>query len=269
MSGVDEFKARAREMRASGDFPRIARETVSDVGSPLVAAAGIRTGAKVLDVAAGSGATSIPAALAGGDVIASDLTPELLEAGRHAAIAAGVAIQWTEADAEALPFADASFDVVLSTFGAMFAPRHQVVADELLRVTRPGGTIGLTTWTVAGFVGQMFMTMAPYMPPLPDGALPPILWGDEDHVRGLFGDRVSALTFEKRVQHVTHVRTADELVDYYRANLGPMIMTFRALEPDPQRTAELDEKLRELAARTRADDGHWPFEYLQVIARRA
>jgi ubiquinone/menaquinone biosynthesis C-methylase UbiE len=268
MSSVDDFKARARATWATGDFPRIARETVSDVGPPLVEAAGIRTGAKVLDVAAGSGATSIPAALAGGDVIASDLTPELLEAGRHAAIAAQVAIQWVEADAEALPFADASFDVVLSTFGAMFAPRHQVVADELVRVTRPGGTIGLTTWTPAGFVGQMFMTMAPYAPPLPEGALPPIFWGDEDHVRGLFGDRVADLTFERRVQHVTHVPTPDALVDYYRANLGPMIMTFRALEDDPARTAELDGELRKLAERTHRD-GRWDFEYLQVIARRA
>jgi SAM-dependent methyltransferase len=269
MSGVDDFKARARTMWATGDFPRVARETISDVGPALVDAVGIRTGAKVLDVAAGSGATSIPAALAGGDVIASDLTPELLEVGRHAAIAAEVAIQWVEADAEALPFADASFDVVLSTFGAMFAPRHQVVADELLRVTRPGGTIGLTTWTPAGFVGQFFMTMAPYAPaPPPDGASPPILWGDEDHVRTLFGEGVSELTFERRIQHVRFA-SPDALVDYYRDNFGPTILTFRALESsdDPTRATELDAELRTLAERTRVDD-HWEFEYLQIIARR-
>lgn len=264
---VDDFKARARAMWATGDFPRIARETISDVGPGLVEAAGIRTGAKVLDVAAGSGATSIPAALAGGDVVASDLTPELLEAGRHAAIAAQVAVQWVEADAEALPFADASFDVVLSTFGAMFAPRHDVVARELLRVTRPGGTIGLTTWTPAGFVGQMFMTLAPYAPPPPEGASP-ILWGDEDHVRTLFGDGVVELAFERRIQHVAHFASPGALVDYYRANFGPMIMTFAALEPDPARAAELDGELRRLARRTMAD-GRWAFEYLQIIARRA
>ncbi|HET6505168.1 MAG TPA: class I SAM-dependent methyltransferase [Baekduia sp.] len=266
--GVEDFKARARTAWAAGDFPRIARETVSDVGPAIVDAVGIRTGAKVLDVAAGSGATSIPAALAGGDVVASDLTPELLEAGRHAAIAAQVAIPWVEADAEALPFADASFDVVLSTFGAMFAPRHRVVADELLRVTRPGGTIALTTWTPAGFVGQMFMTMAPYAPALPDGASPPILWGDEDHVRALLGDGVTELAFERRIQHVTRFASPDELVDYYRAHLGPMIATFHALEPDPSRAAELDAELRKLAERTRVD-GEWTFEYLQIIARRA
>src|SRR3954467_1512237 len=116
---------RTRAVWAAGDFPRVARETIKDVGPALVAAAGVRSGQRVLDVGAGSGATSIPAALAGGDVVASDLTPELLAAGRSAAIAAGVALQWIEADAEALPFEDASFDVVLSSFGAMFAPHHQ------------------------------------------------------------------------------------------------------------------------------------------------
>jgi ubiquinone/menaquinone biosynthesis C-methylase UbiE len=268
MSNVDEFKARARAMWATGDFPRVARETISDVGPALVEAAGIRTGAKVLDVAAGSGATSIPAALAGGDVIASDLTPELLEAGRHAAIAAQVAVQWVEADAEALPFADASFDVVLSSFGAMFAPRHDVVARELLRVTRPGGTIAMANWTPEGWVGEFFMMMAPYMPPPPEGALPPILWGREDHVRELFGDGVVEIGFERRRQAVTHFPSPDALVDYYRDNFGPLIMAFRALEADPAATAELDRRLREFAART-GPESRWQFEYLLVVARRA
>ena len=265
---VEDFKARARSMWATGDFPRIARETVHEVGPGLVEAVGIPTGAKVLDVAAGSGATSIPAALAGGDVVASDLTPELLEAGRHAAIAAGVALQWVEADAEALPFADASFDVVLSTFGAMFAPRHDVVAGELLRVTRPGGRIGMANWTPTGWVGQFFMIMAPHLPPPPEGASgPPVLWGVEDHVRELFGDGVSDLSFERCLQPVRFA-SPDALVDYYRDHFGPTIMAFRRLEPDPATAAELDARLREFAASSQRD-GAWEFEYLRVVARRA
>src|SRR3954471_17131780 len=177
------IKDRARATWAAGDFPRVARDTVPRVGPALVAAARIRTGDRVLDVGAGAGATSIPAAHAGGDVVASDLTPELLRAGRSAAVAAGVAIEWVEADAEALPFEDESFDVVLSSFGAMFAPRHQVVADELVRVTRPGGTIAMTNWTPEGWVGRFFMTMLPFMPTPPAGSQPPVAWGLEDHVR--------------------------------------------------------------------------------------
>jgi ubiquinone/menaquinone biosynthesis C-methylase UbiE len=268
---VDEFKARSRTAWATGDFPRIARETVHEVGPGLVDAIGIPTGAKVLDVAAGSGATSIPAALAGGDVVASDLTPELLEAGRHAAIAAGVAIQWTEADAEALPFADASFDITLSTFGAIFAPRHEVVASELLRVTRPGGKIGMANWTPDSWVGRLFVMMAPYGPPPPaEASGPPGLWGEEERVRQLFGDGVSEIAFERCVQPVRHCASPDALIDYYRETLGPMIMTFRALESDPPRAAELDAKLRDFARETAVGDGSdWDFEYLRVIARRA
>ncbi len=263
-----DVKARARAVWAAGDFPRVARETIPEVGPALVEAAGVRTGAKVLDVAAGSGATSIPAAMAGGDVVASDLTPELLEAGRHAAIAAGVAIQWTEADAEDLPFADASFDVVLSSFGAMFAPRHQVVADELLRVTRPGGTIGMANWTPEGWVGQLFFTLVPFLPAPPTGALPPVAWGVEEHVRTLFGDRVDHLTAERRVQAISRFSSPRETLDYYRTNFGPVIMAFAAVADDPGRTAELELKFLDFATRT-FHDGRYTAEYLQVIARRA
>jgi SAM-dependent methyltransferase len=267
MSEDAEVKARARAMWASGDFPRVARETIPEVGPALVAAAGIRTGMKVLDVGAGSGATSIPAALAGGDVVASDLTPELLEAGRSAAVASGVALRWVEADAEALPFADASFDVVLSSFGAMFAPRHQVVADELLRVTRPGGTIAMANWTPQGWVGQFFLTLLPYMPPPPPGALPPVAWGVEDHVRALFGDGVSELTATPRVQRLDRFAAPEAVVAYYRDNFGPTVMAYAAAAADPERRAALDADLLDFATRTFSEEGY-PMEYLEIVARR-
>ena len=144
----------------------------------------------MLDVAAGTGNASIRAAERGADVTASDLTPELLDAGRKVAEADGLELEWVEADAENLPFEDGSFDVVMSSIGAMFAPHHQAVADELVRVCRPGGTIGLLSWTPEGMIGALFRTMGQFMPPPPPGAQPPPLWGSEEHLRGLFGGAV-------------------------------------------------------------------------------
>jgi ubiquinone/menaquinone biosynthesis C-methylase UbiE len=266
-------KARARAMWAAGDFPRVARETVPQVGPALVAAAGVRTGQRVLDVAAGSGATAIPAALAGGDVVASDLTPELLAAGRSAAIATGVALEWVVADAEALPFADASFDTVLSSFGAMFAWNHQAVADELVRVTRPGGTIAMANWTPEGWVGQFFLTIVPFMPPPPPGALPPILWGVEDHVRTLFGDRVRDLTFTRQVQVMDIFTDPTAAVAYYRDNFGPTIMAYAAVADDPERRAALDAALEDFATRSNSGSpggrARYAMEYVLVVGRRA
>src|SRR3954465_3360345 len=155
------IKDRARATWAAGDFPRVARDTVPRVGPALVAAAGVRTGDRVLDVGAGAGATAIPAALAGGDGGAPAPAPRRLAAGRSAAVAAGVALEWVEADAEALPFADAAFDVVLSSFGAMFAPRHQVTAEELTRVCRPGGTIAMANWRPEGTIADFFQAQMP------------------------------------------------------------------------------------------------------------
>jgi ubiquinone/menaquinone biosynthesis C-methylase UbiE len=268
-----DLKARHRAMWASGDFPRIAAETVGDVGPALVAAAGVHAGQRVLDVAAGSGATSIPAALTGASVVASDLTPELLQAGRTAAAAAGVTLEWVEADAEALPFADASFDVVLSSFGAMFAPRHQVVADELLRVVRPGGTIAMTNWTPQGTIGQFFLMMAPYLPPPPPGFVPPAAWGLPEHVRELFGDRVTDLRFEARVQSVERFAQPRDLVSYYRQNFGPTLVAYANTADDPQRRAALEADFLAHAERTNLGEAggpaRWAFEYLLVLARRA
>ena len=144
----------------------------------------------VLDVASGTGNAALPAAAAGAKVTACDLTPELLDEGRSRAEAAGLTLEWTTADAEQLPFDDASFDVVMSSIGAMFAPQHQAVADELVRVCRPGGTIALLSWTPEGMIGALFRTMGPFAPPPPPGAQPPPLWGSEAHLGELFGERV-------------------------------------------------------------------------------
>ena len=155
-----ELKARHRAMWASGDYPSMVETFLLPLGPRLVDAAGIGRGMRVLDVAAGTGNASLPAAARGADVTASDLTPELLDAGRRRAEAQGLDIEWVEADAERLPFEDESFDVVMSAIGAMFAPHHQATADELVRVCRPGGTIALLSWTPEGMIGDLFRTMA-------------------------------------------------------------------------------------------------------------
>ena len=164
------LKARHRTMWALGDYPAVAVDMIAELGPVLVSATGVRRGDRVLDVAAGSGNAAVPAALTGAEVVASDLTPELFEAGRQLAKEQGAELTWEEGDAEALPYPDSSFDVVLSCVGVMFAPHHQRAADELVRVCRPGGTIGLLSWTPTGFVGELFRTMKPYAPPPPPGA---------------------------------------------------------------------------------------------------
>jgi SAM-dependent methyltransferase len=177
----------------------------------------------VLDVAAGSGNAAIPAAEAGATVVASDLTPELFDAGRRIAAQRGVELEWAEADAEALPFADDGYDVVMSSVGVMFAPHHQAAADELIRVCRPGGTIGLINWTPQGFIGNLFKTMKPYAPPPPPGASPAPLWGDEDHVRELFGDRVDLRTLDREMLEITAFQHPHDYGTHFKERYGPTI----------------------------------------------
>ena len=179
-----EHKAVARAMWALGDYHASPSETVWEVGPVLVEACGISAGQRVLDVAAGTGNVAIRAAEAGAQVVASDLTPENFEAGRREARARGVELEWVEADAEALPFGDGEFDVVTSSFGAIFAPDHQAVADEMLRVCRPGGTIGMVNFTPEGLAASSSSVFAPYAPPPPPGACRRSLWGSEEHVAG-------------------------------------------------------------------------------------
>ncbi len=193
--GIAQLKASHRVVWAAGDYPAVAEAFVRDVARATVAAAAIEPGTQVLDVAAGSGNASIPAAQAGAHVTALDLVPELLDTGRELARRAGVHIDWVEGDAEALPFADASFDTVLSVVGVQFTPRHEATASEIVRVLRPGGRFALACWTPAGFIGQMFATMKPYLPAPPAGASPPPKYGDEEHVRGLFAHADVELAF--------------------------------------------------------------------------
>ena len=267
-----ELKAKHRALWASGDYPAVAAELIPSLGSELVRACGIKAGDRVLDIAAGSGNAAIPAAEAGATVTASDLTPELFEAGRRIAAGRGVELQWAEADAEALPFADDSYDVVMSCVGVMFAPHHQAAADELIRVCRPGGTIGLINWTPQGFIGNLFKTMKPYAPPPPPGASPAPLWGDEDHVRELFGDRVTDLELHRHEVVLDRCATPEEFREYWKRNYGPTIAAYRFNADDADRVAALDseflEFLTEQNTSTESGTTAYPAEYLLVTARK-
>jgi SAM-dependent methyltransferase len=268
-----ELKAKHRAMWAFGDYPSVADEVIPALGPALVAACHVQAGQKVLDVAAGSGNAAIPAARLGADVVASDLTPELLERGKADAAAAGVSLEWREADAEALPFEDDAFDVTMSVVGVMFAPHHQESADELVRVTRPGGTIGLISWTPEGFIGQMFATMKPYVAPPPAGVSPPPLWGKEEHVRELLGDRVEDVVAERRMLTVDRFGAPEEFRDFFKATYGPTIAAYKQIADRPDKVASLDAELADLARRafeaTEGTDaaGTMQWEYLLLTCR--
>jgi SAM-dependent methyltransferase len=262
------LKAKHRTMWALGDYSAVVIDIVAPLGEILVDASDIMPGQRVLDVAAGTGSVAVPAARAGAEVVASDLTPELLDVGRRATGNTELAIEWREADAEALPFGDAEFDRVLSCLGVMFAPHHQAGADELVRVCRPGGTIGLLSWTPTGFIGQMFATMKPYVPPPPPGVQPPPLWGSAEHVRELLGDRVEDVQTHVQALTVEFFGTPEAFRDYFKSNYGPTIVAYRGIADDPDRTAALDRDLVELARRFDLGQGRTEWEYLLVTARR-
>ena len=264
------LKSRHRAMWALGDYPAVATQLIAELGPALVAAAGVRRGERILDVAAGTGNAAVPAALTGADVVASDLTPELFAAGREFAAREGVEVAWDEGDAEALPYADEAFDVVLSSVGVMFAPHHQQAADELIRVCRPGGRIGLISWTPEGFIGELFRTMKPYAPAPPPGAQPPPLWGDEGHVRSLLGDRVSDVVARRQTVTVGGFETPEQWRDFWKSVYGPTIVAYRTIADDPERVAALDRDLAALAARYDRGTGTMvlDWEYLLLTARR-
>ena len=255
-----ELKTRQRRMWAAGDYHSFATRSLWDLGPLLVAACGISPGQRVLDVAAGTGNVAIRAAEAGAEVVACDLTPENFDAGRREARAHGVELEWVEADAEALPFADGEFDVVTSSFGAIFAPHHQQTADELVRVCRPAGTIGLITIAPTGVVRDLFELTAAYGQVLGGPDQSPLTWGMEDHVRELFGDRVETLRMERRP-------LGGNLVDefgFFKSHHPLLVSLYRDLEDQPARMAELDRRLDELAHRWGGEHQ----ECLLVIARK-
>jgi 2-polyprenyl-6-hydroxyphenyl methylase/3-demethylubiquinone-9 3-methyltransferase len=268
-----ELKQRHRRMWGLGDYPAMVRDFLTPLGEHLVDAAEIGPARRVLDGAAGTGNAAIAAAARGADVVASDLTPELFDDGRARAREVGVELEWAEADAEALPFGDAEFDVVMSTIGAMFAPHHEATAAELLRVCRPGGTIAMINWTPDGMLGDVFRVMGPYLPAPPPGATPPPLWGGEDHVRELFGDAVTDLRMTRHVLPVTLFDEPVEYRDYFKDRYGPTIVAYANNADEPDRVRELDEKFAELVQRRNvAGDGErarFEMEYLLVLARRA
>jgi SAM-dependent methyltransferase len=262
---MEEFKERQRAMWASGDYASLS-ELISDVGELVVERSGVDDGMEVLDVACGTGNAALPAARAGAKVTGLDLVPELLAHGREKAAAEGLEITWVEGDAEELPFEDARFDRVFSTFGHMFAPRHRRAADEMARACREGGTIAICCWTPEGITGDLFGAAAPYMPPPPDFASPPLLWGTEDHVRDMFGEVATAFAFERHSATIEW-DSLDGFADYFLDRF-PVFVTARAM---------LGERFGELRASlvavwekwNQADDGRFvlPQEYLLSVIR--
>ena len=265
-----ELKAKHRTMWGNGDYPLMVDTFLLPIGQRLADAAGVGPGMRVLDVAAGTGNASIPAAQRGARVTASDLTPDLLAAGSGRPDATGLDLEWVEADAENLPFDDGSFDVVMSAIGVMFAPHHQAAADELVRTCRPGGTIALLSWTPEGMLGDLFRTMKPFAPPPPPGAQPPPLWGSEEHLAELFGDRVDFHTLERDTLEITAFAQPRDYGEHFKAYYGPTIAV-RANAAKDGREGEFDEALDRFCDTWNlgtADQGRFEKEYLVAIGTR-
>ncbi|UVO10992.1 class I SAM-dependent methyltransferase [Mycobacterium sp. SVM_VP21] len=264
---ADTLASIHRAMWAMGDYALMAEEVMAPIGPALVAASGIGAGDRVLDVAAGSGNISIPAAKTGATVVSSDLTPELLQRSRLRAYEQGVTMEWREADAQALPFADGEFDAVLSGIGVMFAPDHQRAASELLRVCRPGGTIALASWTPEGYFGRMLTALRPYRPTHVPGTPPAALWGRADYLTRLFGGEVDVIQSQRCVLRVERFIKAETVHDYFKAHYGPTIDAYRTIGDRPALVAALDTELVELAQQ-HLYDGVMGWEYLLVTAAR-
>lgn len=257
------IKTRQKAAWSSGNYA-IVGTTLQIVGEELCEALDLGAGTKVLDVAAGNGMVSLAAARRWCDVVSTDYVASLLERGRARAEAEGLTIEFMEADAEDLPFADSTFDAVVSTFGVMFTPNQSKAAAELLRVCKSGGQIGLTNWTPDGFIGQVFKTLGKHLPP-PAAAKSPLLWGTRAHLTELFGSAASWIKTEPRHFNFRY-RSAQHFLEVFRNYYGPMLKAFSALETPQQNRLEKD--LYALIERmNRADDETMivPSEYLEVV----
>lgn len=260
-------KTRQQATWASGDYAVIGT-TLTITGELLCEAIDLRPGQRVLDVAAGNGNATLAAARRWGEVTSTDYVQALLDGGQARATAERLPVTFQEADAEDLPFADGSFDVVLSIFGVMFTPNQEQAAQELIRVCRPGGKIGLANWTPEGFIGHLFRTIGKYVPP-PQGVKPPALWGTEQRLQELFGDGIAQMTTTRRF-FTFRYRSAEHMIHTFRTYYGPLLKAFAALDETGQ--AALNRDLTELLQRFNqagSDALVVPSEYLEVVATRA
>jgi SAM-dependent methyltransferase len=263
---LNAIKGRQQLAWSSGDYA-VVGTTLQIVGEMLCEAVDLRSNQRVLDVAAGNGNATLAAARRFADVVSTDYVPTLLEHARERARADRLLVAFQEADAEALPFADNSFDVVLSTFGVMFTPNQQQAANELMRVCRPGGKIGLANWTPGSFIGHLFKTIGRYVPPAP-GMKSPALWGDKAHLQTLFGSKAT-LAAQPR-NFVFRYRSPDHWIEVFSRFYGPMVKTFAVL--DPEARIALDADLHALIDRfDAAKDGTVaiPSEYLEVVITKS
>jgi len=263
---LEMVKKAQQYMWSEGDFASLATSLVI-VGEMLCETVDVLPGDRVVDVACGSGTAALAAARRGATVTGVDYVPALLERGRERAAAERIEVDWVEGDAEALPFGDGSFDIVLSTFGSMFAPDHRRAAQEMLRVCRPGGLIGMANWTPDGLMGEVFQTIVKHAPP-PVAVAPPGLWGVDEYLRTLLGEEITSMDLTPR-DFVMRARSVEQWVGFFRENLGPLKVAFARVGADGEQA--LVEDLSEIMRRyNRAGDRALaaPARYVEVVAHR-